>query len=371
MRQSKRLLSLDAFRGITIAAMLLVNNPGSWSTVYSPLLHAKWHGCTPTDLIFPFFLFIVGISIVLAFKNRLSKGGSHSKLISKSIIRAIKIFLLGLFLSGYPDFDFTTIRIPGVLQRIAIVYLTCSILFIKTKWRAQAIIGLVLLLVYWAVMTLIPVPDHGPANLQPETNLGAWLDNYLMQGHLWSSSKVWDPEGLLSTFPAMVTGILGLLSGHLLTSNYSANQKIKWLVVAGVGGVVIGWIWGIYFPINKALWTSSYVLYSAGFGALLFAIIYWLLDVKHFTFGSKPFVIFGKNAISIYVLSGLLAKSLYLFSVTNSQGNEQTLGSWIYQNFYQTWLGDYNASLAFALTHVLVLLFVGWIMFRKKIFIKV
>ncbi len=371
MNQSKRLLSLDVFRGFTIAAMLLVNNPGSWSTVYGPLLHAKWHGCTPTDLIFPFFLFIVGISIVLAFNKRIAKGDSVKSLISKSAIRALKIFLLGLFLSGFPFFDLATIRIPGVLQRIAIVYLICSILFVKTNWKTQASIGLALLLGYWAMMTLIPVPGHGQPNLMPTTNLGAWLDNLLLEGHLWSNSKVWDPEGLLTTLPAIVTGILGMMTGHLFTTKLDTNTKLKWLVISGIAGLAIGLLWGLVFPINKALWTSSYVLYSAGYGALLFALTYWLLDVKNVKTGSKPFIIFGKNAITIYVLSGLLAKTLYLIKITNAEGTSQTLGSWIYQNLYLTWLTGKNASLAFAISHVLVLLLVGWIMYRKKIFIKV
>lgn len=371
MSPSKRLISLDVFRGITIAAMLLVNNPGSWSTVYPPLLHAKWHGCTPTDLIFPFFLFIVGISIVLAYHKRLESGVGTGKLVSKSITRAIKIFLLGLLLHGFPYFDLATLRIPGVLQRIAIVYLICSLLFIKTNWKTQTTVGLILLLGYWALMTLVPVPGHGPANLAPETNLGAWLDRLLLEGHLWSQSKVWDPEGLLSTLPAIGTGICGLLAGHLLVSKLAISHQLKLMIIFGCSGVLLGLIWDIYFPINKALWTSSYVIYTAGYGMLFLAIIYWLLDVKGFKTGTRPFIIYGKNAITIYVLSGLLAKTIYLIKITDQNGDSQSFGSWLYHHFYLTWLSDYNASLAFAVTHVLLLLLVGWVMYRKNIFLKI
>ena len=366
MQQTNRLISLDVFRGITIAAMVLVNNPGSWSTVYPPLLHAKWNGCTPTDLIFPFFVFIVGVSIVLAYTKRLSQGASHSHLIKKLVFRAFKIFILGVFLNGFPYFDFTDIRIPGVLQRIALVFLVCGLLFIKTKWKTQAIIGVVLLLLYWFLMTVVPVPGVGPANLEPTTNLGAWLDNLLLGGHLWRQSEVWDPEGLLSTMPAVVTGICGMLTGHLLSANLDKNLKVIWLFVAGSLSIFIGLVWDIYFPINKMLWTSAYVLYTAGIALEILALIYWFVDVKGYSTGTKPFIAYGSNAITLYVLSGLISKILGMIQV-----GESSLHAWIYQNLFLSWLGDYFASFMFALTtQVLFLLIIAWWLHKKKIFIK-
>ncbi|MDN5201298.1 heparan-alpha-glucosaminide N-acetyltransferase domain-containing protein [Fulvivirgaceae bacterium BMA10] len=371
MTQSKRLISLDVFRGATIAAMILVNNPGSWSTVYPPLLHAKWHGCTPTDLVFPFFLFIVGISISLAYTKRKESGEATNKLIQKIVWRSLKIFLLGLFLSGFPFFNFETIRIPGVLQRISVVFLICSLLFLKTNWRTQAILGAFLLVLYNFLMTVVPVPGIGQPNLNPETNLGAWLDNLLLSGHLWSQTKVWDPEGLLSTIPAIVTGITGLLTGKLfLDHDKSPQEKVIWMFVAGCFGIFLGMVWGIYFPINKALWTSSYVMYTSGIGLLIFALCYWFIDILDKRSWINPFVIYGSNAITVYVLSGVIAKSLYLIKWETSDGII-TLQGWTYNTLFLSWLPPYNASLGYAILNVLLLLGVAWILYRKRIFIKV
>jgi Uncharacterized conserved protein len=214
METQQRLLSLDVFRGITVAAMIMVNNPGSWGSVYAPLLHAPWNGCTPTDLIFPFFLFIVGVSIHFAYQTKVNEG-LHQKVVMKILKRTAIIFLLGLFLALFPKFNFATVRIPGVLQRISIVFLFCSLIYFKAGWIAQIRIAAFLLVVYFLMMTLIPVPGVGPASLEPETNLGAWLDRLILDGHLWVQSKTWDPEGILSTVPAIATGILGMLTGQL------------------------------------------------------------------------------------------------------------------------------------------------------------
>ena len=216
---NKRLLSLDFFRGITVAAMILVNNPGDWGHIYAPLEHAEWNGCTPTDLIFPFFLFIVGVSIVYALDNKLSDFKNHNSLILSILKRAAILFGLGLLMSLQPYFDFANFRIPGVLQRIAIVYFVCALLFLKIKPNILFKIFIIILISYWLMMVLIPVPGFGVANLGKETNLGAWLDRFVLtEKHLWINGKTWDPEGILSTLPAIASGLFGVLMGVILKS---------------------------------------------------------------------------------------------------------------------------------------------------------
>ena len=371
MNLKKRLLSLDIFRGMTIAGMILVNNPGDWSHVYPPLLHADWHGCTPTDWIFPFFLFIVGVSISLALTKRKEAGANQAALIKKIVYRTLIIFGIGLFLNLFPFFNFSTVRIPGVLQRIAIVYGISAIIFLKTNWKQQLYISAALLLLYWGLMTLVPVPGVGAANLEAASNLGAWLDNSLMGGHLWVQSKVWDPEGILSTLPAIVTGLSGVLTGTWLRKNRDDYAKLVGLFGIGVLLVVIGWLWGLAFPINKKIWTSSYVLYTSGIALLALATIYWLADVLNYTKWTKAFVVYGTNALFVFVLSGLLAKSLYLIKWTTASGETISLKNWIYTHFFTPFFSDINASLAFAIANVLFFLALAWILYVKKIFIKV
>ena len=267
---NERLVSLDAFRGLTIAAMILVNNPGDWGHVYWPLEHAPWHGWTPTDLIFPFFLFMVGTAIPF---SRRARAGEAAR-------RALVIAALGLFMAAYPYFDLTTVRIPGVLVRIALCYLAVWATSRLGGPAVQAAIAAVLLTGYWYLMTRVPVPGGGPPTLDPETNLGAWLDRLLLDGHLWRQSRTWDPEGVLSTMPAIATTLLGLLAGGWLRSERSGNRKTAGLLAAGLLLVLLGLAWGTSFPINKNLWTSSYVLFTGGMAAYLFGLLYWTCDVR-------------------------------------------------------------------------------------------
>src|SRR5918997_6562826 len=254
-RETTRLLSLDVFRGITIAGMILVNNPGTWSSIYWPLRHAEWHGWTPTDLIFPFFLFIVGVSITLAFARRMESGGDEYDLLKKVLKRSVLIFALGLFLNGFPYFNLAEIRIAGVLQRIAVCYFVASIIFLKVKnWRTQAIIAAALLLLYWALMTVVPVPGFGAGDLGKEGNLAAYIDRWLLGPHIWKGGKVFDPEGLLSTIPAITTTICGVLTGHWLRSKRTEMEKVAGMFFAGACAVIVGWVWHSWFPINKSLW---------------------------------------------------------------------------------------------------------------------
>lgn len=373
-----RLLSLDVFRGLTVAAMILVNNPGSWTHIYTPLKHAEWHGCTPTDLIFPFFLFIVGVSISYALGSK--KGYmSHSKLIMTALKRALILFGLGLFLNLFPKVftepieAFQTVRIPGVLQRIAVVFFITAVIFIKTNPKTQLRLLIGILIAYWAMMTLIPVPGVGYANLEKETNLGAWLDRSLLtEAHLWRSAKTWDPEGILSTLPAIGTGLFGVLVGTWLKrKDREESVKISWMFSIGILTVILGLIWDLCFPINKALWTSSFVLYAGGLATIGLALCYWLIDVQGYKKGTKPFVVYGVNAITVFFLSGLIPRILTMIKVNMPDGSTVNSREWMYETFFSPYFSPINASLAGAVTFILIWLGVLWIMYNKKIIIKV
>src|SRR5437764_567263 len=366
-----RMLSLDVFRGITIAGMVLVNNPGTWSSIYWPLEHAEWNGWTPTDLIFPFFLFIVGISITLAFGRRLESGSDKRGLLLKVVKRSVIIYALGLFLNGFPYFYLTEIRIAGVLQRIAVCYLVSSIIFLKTRWRTQAIIAGALLLVYWFLMMALPVFIFGAADLSKEGSLAAHVDRWLLGPHIWKQGKVFDPEGLLSTIPAIATTLTGVLTGHWLRSRRTQLEKVGGLFFAGALAIIVGWIWNSWFPINKSLWTSSYVVFTTGMALQLLAICYWLVDIKGYKRWAKPFIIFGVNALALFVFSGLLARLMGIIKVPSGDGSSIALQPYIFKNLFASWATPINASLFFAITYIFFWLFLMWLLYRKKIYIKV
>jgi predicted acyltransferase len=367
--QVERLLSLDVFRGITIAGMILVNNPGSWSAVYAPLRHADWHGWTPTDLIFPFFLFIVGVSIALALGRRAESGGKQRDLLLKITRRALIIFALGLIIYGFPYYQLSTLRIPGVLQRIAVCYFVASIIFLKTGWKGQAIIATALLLAYWLVMMVVPVPGYGAGNLSIEGNLAAYLDRLLLPGHTYT--PVYDPEGILSTVPAIATTLFGVLAGRWISSRREPMEKVAELFVAGTFGIILGWAWGAWFPINKALWTSSYTIFTAGMASQFLALCYWLIDIKGYRRWATPFVIFGVNAIAVYVLSSILAIALDLPVIKSVDGSAEGVKQFLYNHLFASWASPINASLLWAISYVLFWLGIMTLLYRKKIFIKV
>jgi predicted acyltransferase len=365
---SDRLLSLDAFRGLTIAGMILVNNPGSWSHVYPPLAHAAWHGWTPTDLIFPYFLFIVGVAIPFSFRRRLEAGDSRRDLFAHVVRRALVIVALGLAMRAIPDFDFVGMRWPGVLQRIGVVYLAAAGLYLAAGPRARGAWTATLLLGYWALMTLVPVPGYGAGDLSPEGNLAAWLDRTLMGGHLYR--EAWDPEGLLSSLPAVGTSLLGIFTGEWLLSGKDRPVLTRGMLGAGALLVPLGLAWGVLFPINKNLWTSSYVVFTAGTALLLFGATYWLVDVRRRR-GPwlTPFLIYGTNAIAVFVASGMMTKMMGRIRVGGPEG--PSLYGWIYRNAFQSWAGDLNGSLAFAVAYVLLWLALLTPLYRRRIFIKV
>ena len=349
-----------------MAAMVIVNNPGDWGNVYWPLLHAEWHGCTPTDLIFPFFLFIVGVSITLSRKS--AGWGSI-------LWRALAICALGLFLAGYPRFDPSRWRIPGVLQRIAVCYLFAASLYklSAASMRTQAIAAgsgaAILALGYWGLMMLVPAPGGVAGDLSPDGNLGAWIDRAVLGSHLWRPR--WDPEGLLSTIPAIATTLLGILAGLCLKADWTPQRKLRVLAVAGLGAVLIGLAWHTVFPINKALWTSSYVAFTAGCAALLLALCYWLLDVRGWRRGTSPLVILGVNAITLFVVSGLLVKTLALIRLAGPDGREISASRWLYVSFFVPLASPKNASLLYALANLAVLFtLLAW-MYRRRLFLRV
>jgi len=340
--------------------MILVNDPGS-SAAYWPLKHAQWNGWTPTDLIFPFFLFIVGVSLVLSFESRLKRGASRRALLAHALRRSATIFATGLLLNGLPHFHLATWRIPGVLQRIAVAYFAAALITLYSRTNARIVWIAALLVGYWALMRFAPVPGYGiPSNdiplLHPDANLAAYLDRKLMTGHLWEGTR--DPEGVLSTLPAIATTLCGVLAGEWLLSGRSPKQKAAWMLVAGVTGLTAGELWGIWFPINKNLWTSSYVLFTAGFAMVCLALCYWTIDIKLYPgWWTKPFVILGSNAIAAYVISEVL-------------GGAFSWKDYIFQHIFARVSPPGLASLLYSLAIVGVCFVPVWWMYRNRIFLK-
>lgn len=366
-----RIVSLDVFRGLTIAAMILVNNPGSWNHVYSPLRHAEWHGWTFADTVFPFFLFIVGVAVAVSFGSRLEAGADRRPLYIKIIRRTLVLFALGLFLSGFPFFELSTLRFPGVLQRIAVCYLITAVIFMNSTWKGQLAWVVGLLLFYWAIMEWIPVPGTGAGLYDKGSNLAAWVDSQLLRGHMWPVTKTWDPEGILSTIPAISTTLFGVLTGHWLKSDRTPRDKTIWLLVAGGAGVLAGALWHLGLPINKSLWTSSYSVFMAGLASICLGVICFLVDVRGEKRWTQPALVYGRNAIAVYVLAGITARLLYLIKVTGADGNTMTVKAWIYNSLFASWLGDLNGSLAYAIVFIIVMYLCMLPLYRKNIFIKI
>lgn len=427
----ERIISLDVLRGITVMMMVLVNNPGSWGNIFAPLEHAEWNGCTPTDLVFPFFIFILGAAIPLAIVTK----ELNQQTFLKILTRSLRIISLGLFLGfygkielfnleGYPlllskliitgivayallgNFEqkiklylvlalffifmflafsgieaYQEVRLPGVLQRIGLVYFFASLVYLKTNIKGQILTVALLLLGYWAVMTLIPVPGFGPANLDKGTNLAGWIDNLLLENHLWASSKTWDPEGILSTIPAIANGIVGLLVGQLLNSNLPKNDKALKMFGTGLTLVILGLIWNQFFPMNKSLWTSSFVLYTAGFATLFLASFYYMIDIKGYKKWTTPILFWGVNPMIVFFLSGILPRVLSSIKVANPAYITGNLEEIPEQIGLQTYLNKFCivphfddpkvASLVWALLNITFWSLVLWYFYKKKLFFKV
>ena len=393
-----RLMSLDVFRGVTIAAMMLVNNPGTWSHIYAPLDHAEWSGWTFTDTLFPFFLWIVGVAIPLSTSRRLEAGQSRAELFRHALRRAVIIFALGFFLNSFTFFIdgsmarlgfgewlhqyATNVRIPGVLQRIAICYLIATLVFLRTNIRGQAIWTGIFLVGYWLLMAFAPFPVnvHGETRwvsgaLEKGDNFSAYIDNLVLNGptigtHVFKAGKTWDPEGIISTLPAIATCLFGILTGHLLRARRSEAEKTAWLMVGGAVLMWLGLLMNLALPINKSLWTSSYSVFMAGLAMICFGVYYWLIDVQGWRAWCKPFAIYGMNAITVFVLSGVIGRIMLTMKVPTGPDQSLSLQTWLFQKIFAPLASPINASLLWAIVYVLLLYLVAWGMYRKKWFVK-
>ena len=360
----KRVISVDIFRGLTIVLMILVNTPGTWSNVYAPLLHAEWHGYTPTDLVFPFFLFIVGTSIVFAYQ-----GKKPTKAVYKKIsIRTLKLLGLGLFLGAFTiAFPFIkeweAIRIPGVLQRIGVVFFFAALLFLHCNWRVLLGICIALLVGYWIWMGFIPLLGDSPTFERAPNNWANYIDLNVLGTHMYKPD--YDPEGILSTLPSIATSILGIFTGLLLRS--SRSDKVRMMIIMGVALLALGYLWNAVFPINKALWTSSYVLVTGGWANLFLALIYYLTDVKGIQFGSI-FRYAGANAITIYFLSSFVTKLFYLIKVDESN----SVHGWLFDTVYtHGFMSLEFSSMLYGLSVAGFYCLLAYFMYKRGIFIKV
>jgi predicted acyltransferase len=371
--RSTRLVSLDVFRGLTMAAMVIVNNPGDGGHVYWPLEHAAWNGWTPTDLIFPFFLFIVGVAITLSRRN--TAWGTILR-------RGALIIAIGWALALFPRFNFAHWRLPGVLPRIGVCYLAAAALFKTTAGgrfsdrltRALTLtaIAVALCFAYWLWMTVVPTPAGITGDLTPDGNWGAFVDRAVFgTPHMWSVSKTWDPEGILGTIPAIATTLLGIVTGLWLGSTAAPGRKAAGLLVGAVAGIAIGYAWNPFFPINKNLWTSSYVFFTAGAACLLLAACYWVIDERGWRGWTKPLVILGTNAITLFAASALLVKTLLYIRWTNAAGARISLWGYLYARGFSPFFDPYVASLLFALANLAVLFLLLTWMYRRRLFLRV
>lgn len=399
MSTRERLLALDVFRGMTVAGMLLVNNPGTWSAIYPPLEHAPWNGWTPTDLIFPFFLFIVGITTELSLRARRARGDDEGAILRQVLRRAALIFLFGLTLSAFPFFTWTPIpeipdasfldrvvhrvehlRILGVLQRIGLAYLCGALLTLRTTWKQQLGILALLLFGYWALMTLVPVPDTGvPGRFvldKPEQLLSAWLDRTILGiNHLWSGSKTWDPEGLLSTLPAIGTMMLGTFAGRWIgETQRPLTERLSGLFAMGALLMMFGLVWNWGFPINKSIWTSSYVLFTAGMGAVSLATCLWVIDILQLRRWTFPFVVYGMNPMLAFLGSGLMARLTSSVLTVDSglgDGTRISVQGMIFKTMYASWLPAREASFLYAVSFVSLWFLILWFAWKRGFVLKV
>jgi predicted acyltransferase len=388
---ARRLVSLDVFRGLTIAAMILVTDPGTYNAVYPQLLHAQWNGITATDTIFPSFLFIVGVAITLSFASRLQRGDSRSTLAGHVFRRSVVIFVLGLAVNGFPDYHWQTLRLPGILQRIAVCYLFGALLYLlvfvdsrqnerskaRTETAILASVTVAILACYCLLLKFVPVPGFGPGRLDSLGSLPAYIDRVVFGArHLWAygitpgAGVTYDPEGILSTLPAIATVLIGILVGEWIRTRRSDRQKLVSLVLAGAVLLLAGWVLQPLLPINKRLWTSTFVLFTGGISILVFAFIYAIVDLRQSRWWNSPMLVFGTNAILAFLLSSLITSSLDHIHVAGG-GAAISLHKWLYRHVFATWLAPIHASLLYAIAIVLVNLVLVYPLYRKRIFLRV
>jgi predicted acyltransferase len=372
--RASRLLSVDVFRGMAVAGMLLVDYPGDEAAGYWPIRHSQWNGWTPADLIFPSFVFLMGISIALSFSARLQRGETRRQLALHAAKRSLILFAIGVFLNGAPEFHLATWRIEGVVQRIAICYLVAGILFLWTDTRGVRTAAVVCLLGYWALMRLVPVPGMGMPGrdipfLVPDRNLNDWIDRALFGGRLYNQTR--DPEGVLSTIPAIAPALAGVLAGLWLRSERSSRAKAVGMLAMGAAGMALGAIWSHWFPINKNLWTSSFVVYTAGFALVFLSLIYWIIEIRGWRGRwTMPFLVFGMNAIVAYCFDELLWAPLYYGHARAADGSVITWQQYLNGQFSK-FANPANASLLFAVVTVLFCWALMWLLYRRRIFLKI
>lgn len=378
-----RLLSLDVFRGLTIMFMIIVNNPGNGRFVYWPLEHARWNGLTPTDLVFPFFLFISGVSIVFALSSRKASGHEFAALIRTIIRRGLLLILIGISVHSLPGLYelqhfswsrfFSEMRYPGVLQRIGLVYMAASILFLTCSRQTLWILAFGFILVYYLLMTLVPVPGVGPATFDPAMNLESYLDRLLLSTHhLYRSTMFWDPEGILSTLPAISTGLFGILTGMVLKEKGESLKKFRFMLRQGVMLLLMGMLFHLIFPINKNLWSSSFVLVTAGLANLLFAFFYYYIDLRKSTGWTKPFIVYGMNSILAYAIAETLETIAGYIQLPAPNGKKTGLFGYLYIHLFEpAFSSPFNSSMVWAVCYSFLFMPLLWYFYKKKIFLKV
>jgi predicted acyltransferase len=365
----ERLLSLDAFRGATMALMVLVNTPGDYGHIYAPLEHSEWNGWTPTDVVFPSFAWIIGVAIAIVLARRLAAGVSRARIFRQAFRRAVVLYVLGLIVYAYPNFDLSTQRLLGVLQRLAICYLIATAIYLTNGLRGQILWIISLLAGYWLLMKLVPVPGYGAGHLDLERNFAHYIDRIVLSSHNYLYTKTWDPEGIVSTLPAIATVLFGIMAGHILRMERSLTQRAAWLFAVGVLLLAAGQVCSIWLPINKKLWTTSFSLFMAGLDFVIFAGVVWLVDVRGYKRFTKPLVIMGMNAITVYMVSELLDQVFNAIKVS-SGGQQVTLHAWL-GSLFGAVASPYNASLLFAISYTLLMYLVAYVMYRRGWFLRV
>ncbi len=371
-KKSERLLSLDVFRGLSIAGMILVNNQGDWGQVYGALRHASWHGWSGADIVFPFFLFAVGASLFFALTSRLRAGASKFGILHKVVLRSLVLFALGLFLNLFPDFEIAHVRIPGVLQRIALCYLFVSILFLFASNSLRIVLTILLLVSYGALLLLVSPSGAGGAGLDPCCNLPGFLDGFILSGHTYEAALTqgFDPEGLLSTIPALCSTMIGVFAAGLMETGARGFSYPARSIAFGAGLMLAGLVLSLVIPINKNLWTPSYCLFMGGMAGLLFFLLHWLYDARALRFLSVPFEALGRNAIVVYFLSSLAGKAM-IWATVGTGGEAISVKGLLVRQLSVSWLDPRAASLAYSIIFLLIWFGIAHLLYRKKIFIAV
>ena len=366
--KSERLVSLDAFRGAIMALMVLVNTAGGFPGTYGPLRHADWNGWTITDVVFPSFVWIIGVSLCLSLNKRLSAGVTRDRLVMQVLRRGAIIYCLGLLVYAFPYFNLTTLRVLGVLQRLAICYVAGSLLYLFTGIRTQIACIVLLLASYWALMIFVPVPGYGAGRLDVEGNLAHWIDRMVLGNHNYAETKTWDPEGIVSTLPAIASVLFGVMAAHLLRMKSALSERTTWLYLTGSALLTLGLICDAWLPINKKLWTTSFAIFMAGLDFVMFASTLWLIDGMGYRRLARPFVVLGMNAISIYMIAELLETTM---NVVRWPGSGASVRAWLYGHLYAPVFSPANASLVFALSYVALMFAIAYAMYRRGWFLRV